>query len=165
MTEQEIYEVIAKVAKNHRAKKFGSYSSEDIEQEVWIIALEKMPDFELDKVLVKDPQKKLEHWLNTVVSNRLKNFYRDKHVVPSKYSKTITSPNPLSIVNEERTIEELKTQKPEQWEVVLRNLNELDIEVLDAWFSGERITSYYKCKLRKKINKIVVEQCPTPKEE
>lgn len=67
---QEIIQRIAEeqaISANH--KKFGYLKKEDLVNEVWIICLEKLPEF--NKELGE-----LEHWLRVVVSNRIVNKFK-----------------------------------------------------------------------------------------
>jgi len=68
--------IITKIAKLHRKSNiFAYYTEDDIEQEIWILCLDAL------KRYIKN-RGNLEHYLNTHVSNRLKNLKRDKYYRP-----------------------------------------------------------------------------------
>jgi len=72
MDETYVLSVIAQVTQKLAPKYvFASYDIEDIEQEAFIIALEALERYDLDKPL--------ENFLYTHVNNRLKNFKRDNY--------------------------------------------------------------------------------------
>ena len=161
MTNTEINEVIQKVAKNHRDKAFGSYTPEDIEHEVWLIALNKIELFKPNKGKVVDEKKALERWLNVVISNRLKNLYRDEYVVPQRLHKdnknNLLKPLDItSIGDRSDNIELIEiVQNKELWNYVLQNISDSEIEILDGLLSGELINSYYKNKIFIKIKELI----------
>ena len=162
ISQAEIYEVIGRVAKNHRNKCFGSYTKQDIEQEVWIIALEVLPKFEMDKGTQKDPKRALEYWLNKVMTNKLKNLYRDKFIVPQRLHKEGCSNNLLSAINIDDVGEVISKDNLENIvgsedlsAKIIDQLSDSDLEILDSLLSGENIPSYYKTKLLRKIKDVV----------
>lgn len=163
MTHEEQILVIQKVAQNHRNKCFGFFTKEDIEQEVWIIALQKKSEFKPTRGKQKDELKSFEHWLNRVVSNRLKNLYRDKYVVPQQLHKekpnNLLSPVSLDKVEEKSRSINLNflIENKEIQKYLMDNLDHLDLLVFDALLSGETITSYYKTKLYNKITSLLNE--------
>lgn len=163
MTRAEMMEVIHKVAKNHRNKDFGYFTKEDIEQEVWLIALDRMGDFQPKRGTQKDEKKSFEHWINCVVSNRLKNLYRNKYVVPQRLHKARPTNlvNPICIDNvaEKSQIIEFHEliENKEIWQFLLKELNDCDLLVLDSLLSGENVGSYYKIKLCNKIKGLLDE--------
>lgn len=161
MTQEQIFQVIQKVAKNHRNKSFGYFTEEDIEQEVWIIALEKLPKFEESKGKHKDATKSLEHWLNTIVSNTLKNLYRDKFEVPQRLrtdkKNNLVSPMNFDDIGERQDSSDFFAllENKELWNIIIDQLSDYDIDILDSLLSGENIGSYYKSKIINKIKKIL----------
>ncbi len=64
---------IASQRKNNHA--FAHYTSEDIEQEVWVMCLDALHRY-------NPATGPLEHFLNSHVTNRLKNLKRDKYFRP-----------------------------------------------------------------------------------
>lgn len=72
MTEKEVTDVIAKIARKLAPKfVFAPYDIDDIFQEAFIIGVEG-----LDKY---DPSRPLSNFMFTHISNRLKNFKRDRY--------------------------------------------------------------------------------------
>ena len=77
MIESDVVDTIKRVSKWLSKKyRFGYYSDEDIEQQVFIIIIE-------NKLLEKyDPSRPLENYLARVLKNRLFNFKRDNYKRP-----------------------------------------------------------------------------------
>lgn len=156
LNKEQIYNVIDKVAKNHKNKSFSYHTINDIEQQVWIIALERIKDFNHSKSKQKNIEKALEHWLNTVVSNRLANFYRDKYVVPHKQSNIIS---PISMDNkidlEDKEDYFNNIVGSDYWDLVIKDLNDYYLDILECILSGEIVNSYYRSKLMNRIKVIM----------
>jgi hypothetical protein len=165
LSQNDIYDVIDKVAKNHRNKSFSCYTTDDIEQQVWVIALEKLDEFDQSRCKESNVKKALEHWLNTVISNRLSNFYRDKYLVLCKISKHLNNNinSPLSLdskmVKLNNGLIDLEILKNESWEIILSSLDDIYNDILESILSGETVSSYYKIKLFNKIKFIWDEKC------
>lgn len=157
LDKKTINEIIAKVARNHISKAFDYYEQEDIEQEVWVIALQKLGDFDFEKSTVVDEAQALERFLNTVVSNRLKNLYRDKHVVPSKgNTSNFCTPFGIDDLSFDLVIKKsFDGATNEIGILILNNIEPHEFIILEALLSGERIPSYYKSKLKKAVKKIL----------
>lgn len=153
MTDLEIFEVIEKVAENHKNKSFDCHSPEDIKNQVWVIALEKRGDFIYSRAKNKDPKLAFESWLNVVISNRLKNFHRDKK---KKNPENCISINALTNCVELISNDYFLTS--ETWVKIKFLLSDESIEILDSVLSGEKVNSYYKQKLFKEIEKCLAEQ-------
>lgn len=78
MTEAEIIVIINSVAKNYTARKFGVFNYDDLFQHARTFCVAKMHLFDYSKHRDgKDISKALESWLNRIVSNQMKNLYRD----------------------------------------------------------------------------------------
>ena len=154
MSKEEIYEVITKVAKNHCKKKFAYLTEDDIENKAWEIALKQLPEFVVSKGKAKNPAKSLEHWLNAVVSNRLKNYYRDEFEVKNK--SQIVSPVSLDTTMDtpDLNIGFVDIYNSEFWNLIIRNLSDNYLDILEAILSGEKVNTYYKNKLQTKIKVI-----------
>lgn len=170
LTEDEILEIMQKIAHIHRTKTFDYYTSDDIEQEVFIIILSNIQDFSKERT--KNPDEPaallLEKFLNKIVSNRLKNLYRDKFLVKMRALKTdkndaelqkrINLAHPLNI-DDVSTGHLSETSdivlEEECWKIVLSNLTDEDMEILDCIMGGEKVTQYYKQKLHNSIIKIL----------
>lgn len=163
LTEQEQIEVIQKVVGNHRNKDFGIYSPEDIEQEAWVIVLSKIDEFVPLRGTQKDIKKSLEHWLNPVVSNRLKNHFRDKFLVPQgmikgkreKIPNNLMSALDLAFAYEDKSTIFFEDMDLDIWDTIVRDLDPALSDVLDAVLSGEVIGCYHKTKLFRKIRAVI----------
>lgn len=149
-------EVITKVAANHRNKGFDIYSAQDIEQEVWIIALKQIGEFDLKKCKCKDIRQSLEHWLNTIVSRRLINLHRDEFLIKKRNKNKELVPT-LSISSANIDIDELIEHNYDNidfWDIINQHLTPDELDVLDSVLSNENINSYYKVKLKNKLKEI-----------
>lgn len=161
ISKNKVYDIIAKVANNHKQKTFNYYTEDDIHQIVWTIALEKLGDFNIKKALEKNPEKALEHWLNSVIANRLSNLYRDEYIVPKglKFGKNNNVIDPKSLADVEYNVCEdllsIQIENSELWNNIMNQLNETDFIILESLLSGESIPSYYKTKLTNKIREII----------
>lgn len=158
LTKTEIYEIITKVATNHENKYFGFYTKEDINHECWLIALNKLPEFEVSKRKNQDIKGALENWLNTILSRRLANFFRDKFVVPTQIKKKESHP---SVYNQKKSLffpsplEESSSiinydylsNNNDFLKALVINLDPYQVDILDAILSGETVNLYYKNKL------------------
>lgn len=167
LTETQVTEIINKVAENHKQKSFDYHSSEDIFQKVWEIVLEKLPFFELDRGLYDDPQKCLEHWLNTVVSRRLSNYKRDTFDVKQKARKNDKSPKEvetrkslaypveLNVITENCLgVYDDDIINNEYIKIIWESLEPKHRDILDAVLSGEKIQAYYRNQLANAIREI-----------
>ncbi len=169
LTENQIINIIQKIATIHSHKSFGCYTSEDIEQEVWIIVLNTIDGFTFTRSKTTTVEAALEHWLNVVVSRRLNNFYRDKFVVPQKALKADKSGNdkqkrinlmhPIDVHNlsddNNLTLNSL-VDNEELLELVMRELNDELYDILDSIMSGETTNCYYKNKLLAAVKHILL---------
>lgn len=167
LSKKQIHEIITKVAKNHRSKSFGSYTSDDIENQSWIIALEKLSEFNPSRRKTKDLGKSLEHWLNAVVARRLANFYRDKYLVPLQIKKRDVNPGlyrdrqnlfyPKSINDVGDLIESSHNfEDGTFFSELLSYLTTDEKDILDSLLSGETLNAYYKSKIIRRINEFMV---------
>ena len=154
LTKNEILEIINKVVLNHSNKEFDGFLKEDIIQECWLMSLKQLNKFDIKKTKNSDPKKALEHWLNKVLSNRLKNFYRDKHVVPKKNFNCVSIDN-NEILNFLSGSDVNNIIYSELFNYILNNLDEEKVYILECILSGESINSYYKNKIIKLIKELV----------
>ena len=167
LTNEQVEAIILKVANNHRHKCFGVYTEQDIIQEAALIALQHLPDFDISKINTsKDVGKALESWLNCILSTRLANLYRDKHVVPQRENfkrpkknngfsrKRLYNPKPFdyNIDIQDKTFDFAFTD--EIVEILHLNLTLEDLIVLESEINGEIVPSWYKNKLRDKLESI-----------
>ncbi len=93
------YPIIKKIAEQSRNKSFAYYEGKDIEQQVWVFCLEALKRYDPGKSKQNSIEKKIEHFLNSHVSNRLKNLMRDKYFRPSKNKSDSGSKTKMNIVN------------------------------------------------------------------
>lgn len=165
LTPEVINQIIAKVADIHKGKTFDYHDEDDIEQQVWIIAIEALPKYECKKVKAKNAELAFESWLNAVVSKRLKNFYRDRYTVKHREKTTDSEFDKLTRYNLSRPLEITVAETTVGQEDVifsdLTTFNELLLELppdLREVFllqkSGINITGYYADRLKKKIIEI-----------
>lgn len=159
LSTENIYSIIGKVAKNHKDKFFDIYESEDIEQEVWVIALNKLAEFRPDRRRVDNMASALENWLNVIISRRLNNLHRDKYLVKQKQLKkanaSITSLD-VGLVDKMdlcNCVEDIIYN--EFWHNVISQLSEDSLIILESLMSGEKLSGYYKNRLSSEIKKIV----------
>lgn len=80
---EESYRIIEKIAEEHSKKVFGYLDRDDLRNEIWIICLEKIKDYNPDRG-------ELEHFLRVIVKNRLINRFKD-------ITKSVRSPCPRCI--------------------------------------------------------------------
>lgn len=78
--DQETFDIIQKIAKEHSFKTFGYLTKQDLEGEIWQICLEQISEY-------TDDRGKLEHFLRVTVKNRLINSFK-------KITKSVKSPCP-----------------------------------------------------------------------
>lgn len=158
LTKEQILAVIQKVAKNHRKKAFGIWGPNDIEHEVYIIAQKILPDFNTKFIKKnKSAEQALENWLNSSISKRLINFHRDKFVGnPKKFKSArglklhqrkfnLSYPLDLTEVAEDNLVNFFDTFDDfEAKDRFLAGLNEAEIDIVESYLSGEKLSSYYK---------------------
>lgn len=166
---EEVISIIEDIAKTHRSKKFGFMTEEDIESQVRLICVQQIKFFDITKESDITHQKSLERWLNKIVKNRLKNFYRDhclsvnkKHASSRQsLSRSASSdPDKAQIVNENVVQKSNITDILEYEELrnfVLTNLDEPMMEIYNACMSDEAVTPYYKNKLIARVLDLIKE--------
>lgn len=166
---EEVIDIIESIAKTHRAKKFGFMTEEDIESQVRLICIQQIKFFDITKESDITHQKSLERWLNKIVKNRLKNFYRDhclsvnkKHAsARQSLSRSASSdPEKTQIVNDNAVqrsniIDILEYE--ELREFVMSGLDEPMMEIYNACMNDEAVTSYYKNKLIARVLDLIKE--------
>lgn len=150
-----VYRIFDKVAKNHRNKAFGIYDEDDIEQEVWLICGAVIHLFKPSRRKIKNMESALENWLNSVVSNRLINFHRDKFVGKPKpfksdrgqrlFQQKFNLAYPLNIEDiPEDALDVEHCLMDEDGKLITGDLHEYIIDILEAYLSGEIIKPYYR---------------------
>jgi len=168
LSKSEIYEVIYKVALNHQNKSFAHYTQQDIIQECWVIALQQLDEFEIERVKHSDPKVALECWLNVLLGNRLANFFRDKFTVPLQIKKRDTHPNLYSVRKSlffpdsldgaaGLSAEAPQGEENELWNGLLLYLDKDHLDILDCILSGEIVNPYYRNKLVVKVKEYLKE--------
>jgi len=78
--DKKTFAIIDKIANEHSHKVFGYLDQNDVKNEIWVICLEKIKEFDTSKG-------KLEHFLRSLVKNRMINRFKD-------ITKTVKSPCP-----------------------------------------------------------------------
>lgn len=78
--DERTFDVINRIANEHCGKTFGYLSKEDLKNEIWVICLDKIKDFDYERG-------ELEHFLRVSVKNRLVNRFKD-------ITKSVRSPCP-----------------------------------------------------------------------
>ena len=162
--QDEITRIVNKVGDNHRKKAFAHYTASDISQQAKLICLEKLKDFDHTKIKTTNLKQALE---NTVVSNRLKNLFRDNVGVHyKKYKKEATDGPKQKRINLLNPIDISSTYDHELvfisdfttgdlFKYLLRNLNEEDIDILECLLSGDKVDASTKNKLMVKVISIL----------
>ena len=111
----------------------------------------------------------MENWLNSVVSNRLKNFYRDNWQAQQRVSKFDTDlfvaekrkslKNPVNIddIDPNLIIQEEFKADYNKFKKIVTYLDSEMFDILDSLLSGEKVQCYYKNKLINRIEEIMTE--------
>lgn len=171
LIQSQVIDICTKVAKNHNNKSFSYFESDDIEQQAWIIILDKIGEFDPSKGTTNNIEQSLENWLNTIVSRRLSNFYRDKFKVPQKQLKSdkseydqvkrqnLMKPLDISYVSDVSENNDIVSRlvDGELWQTIIAQLSPEYLDILDSILSGEKINCYYKNKLIIQIKNIMDE--------
>lgn len=167
MTEQEILEIIDRVARKQSTKPHGIYSVEDLQQFSRMVCWTKLHQFDFSRGKTKDIPKALENWLSKVVKNRLVNLHRDTSKEFDKPFKNdinecqlqirnnLLRPLSLEILSESDAAKEYDFDNVHTLRNITRHLDDEHIEILDCYLSGFAIPAYYRNKLLKKIKVIV----------
>jgi hypothetical protein len=165
----DVVNVIEMIAKMHRGKKFGFMTEEDIESQVRLICIQQLKFFDPKKEADVTHNKSLERWLNKIVKNRLKNFYRDhclsvneKHSsARQSLSRSACSPDEQNHLINQNSIQKSNIQDElehaELQEFIEARLDESHMEIYTACLNDEAVTPYYKNKLMAKIEEILKE--------
>ena len=165
----DVIVIIEMIAKMHRGKKFGFMTEEDIESQVRLICIQQLRFFDSTKEADVTHQKSLERWLNKIVKNRLKNFYRDHCLsVNEKHAsaRQSLSRSACSLEEKNQSVDENAIQRStmhedlehaELQEFIIKNLDEAYLEIYHSCLNDEAVTPYYKNKLLVRINEIIKE--------
>jgi len=169
VTEEDIVNVIEYVSKMHRGKKFAYFTEDDIESQAKLICLQQIKHYEPEKGIGTSPINSLERWLNRVIKNRLANYYRDNYTsVNEKHKESrVNLANCLELDSINTTNEtsayikgDIQLKSLEYGELVdfiESNLSEQLKDVYHDCLNDENVSSYYKGKLLKEIQDIMVE--------
>ena len=142
---------------------------DDIESQVRLICIQQLKFFDLSKEADVTHHKSLERWLNKIVKNRLKNFYRDHCLsVNEKHSsaRQSLSRSASSLPDKNQSFDSNSVQKSTVYEdveyeelkiFIIKNLDESYVEIYNACINDEAVTPYYKNKLLIKISEIMKE--------
>lgn len=168
LNKQQIEQIVNKVAENHKNKSFDCHDSDDIIQEVWYIALKALPSFDINKIKINNNiEQALENWLNTVVSRRLANFYRDSYSIKQKAKRddvtafdtqkriNLNNPIELSLLTTIDIEDKKNYHSITELYKILKDLTAEDYEILDSILSGQKINTYFKNKLIGKIKELL----------
>ena len=166
---EDVVFIIDSIAKTHRSKKFGFMTEEDIESQVRLICVQQIKFFDPTKEADVTHHKSLERWLNKIVKNRLKNFYRDHCLsVNEKHAsaRQSLSKSASSLPDKNESIDENAIQRSnvhqeveyiELRDMVISKLDDAHMEIYNACINDEAVTPYYKNKLMTRINEIIKE--------
>ena len=77
---EEVFKIIKRISEEHCRKTFGYLDEDDLKNEIWLICLEKLADY-------NDERGELENFLRVSVKNRLVNRFKD-------ITKSVRSPCP-----------------------------------------------------------------------
>jgi DNA-directed RNA polymerase specialized sigma24 family protein len=153
------------VAKIHRGKTFDYHTKTDIEQQVWVIAIEALPKYENKKTKTKNPELAFESWINAVVSRRLKNFYRDRYTVKHREKANDSNFDKIKKNNLSRPLD-LGLAESVVGTIDVPHFSEMDLntilnqlpddlrQVLLLQLSGIHIVGYYTYRLNAKLKEI-----------
>jgi hypothetical protein len=169
ITYEAVISIIEAIAKTHRSKKFGFMTEEDIESQVRLICIQQIKFFEPSKMADITHAKSLERWLNKIVKNRLKNFYRDHCLSVNERhsnSRQALSRSASSLEERNDTITDNAVKKStvhgdieflELLDTVVSKLEPHYLEIYHACINDEAVTPYYKNKLLVRIREIISE--------
>jgi len=167
VTHQEVVDLIEKIAKTHMNKTFAYMTSDDIASQTRLICIQQLKFYEPERAAGWDDINSLERWLNRVVKNRLKNFYRDHcGSLNEKHQKARRSLSAKAKNRNEDMGDSFhpSTSKNETEDSVIFNelrdfvearLTEESLEIYRACMSEEPVNSYYKNKLKVEISEIL----------
>ena len=168
ISREEVLSLVEKIAQTHMTKTFAYMTVEDIASQTRLICMQQLKFYEPEKGAGWDDINSLERWLNRVVKNRLKNFYRDHcGSLNEQHKKARVSLSAKARNTKEDAIAyEPATGKNETENSVVfaelkdfmeSRLSEEGLEIYRACLSEEPVNSYYKNKLRIEISQIMQE--------
>ena len=169
ITEKQLFDVINRVAYIHEHKSFGYLTKEDIHSQVWVIVMQQLRFFDLTRCKGSSVLNSVERWLNTVVKNRLTNFYRDNYLVMDDpfLMEKINLINILGLdhidLEGEKNVKITNHQPLDNSiyeELMNFMVSRLTPEIKDIFYdclSGESVSSYYKSRLATELFPILEE--------
>lgn len=167
LSDQQIINIIDRVASFHKNKVFLHFDSNDIEQQVRLTCWQKINGFDPSRRKNNNKiEQALENWLNRIVSNRLKNLYRDHVKIVQKdfkkddeFSKqkrqNLLMPVSLSEGIDICGIDSNNIEFQELLGIIVDNIDHELFDILEALLSGEIIGDYYKKRLFQAITKVL----------
>lgn len=165
MEDPKIKEIVDKIVIIHQGKTFGYFDHNDVAQEIRLMCYRKIDGYKIDRSTGGEYYKGLEHWLNRIIANGLRNLYRDNMGGAIKHYKTdgpfdaekraaIAAAASLEdnyYYNATTNTSQKSFNEPTAAETVKAVAAALDEEarvVMDALASGcETITKHYRDKL------------------
>ena len=169
ISKEDVLSLIEKIAHTHMGKTFAYMTQDDIAAQARLICIQQLKYYEPEKGSGWDDINSLERWLNRVVKNRLKNFYRDhcgslneEH----KKARMSLSAKARNKKDDSKNYEQAQTQKEETENSVIfselkdfveERLSVEGLEIYRACLSEEPVKSYYKNKLRSEIQEMMQE--------
>lgn len=168
ISRDEVLSLVEKIAQTHMGKTFAYMTVEDIASQARLICMQQLKFYEPEKGIGWDDINSLERWLNRVVKNRLKNFYRDHCGSLNEQHKKARVSLSAKARNskDDAVLYEPATGKNETENSVVfgelkdfveARLSEEGLEIYRACLSEEPVNSYYKNKLRLEITQIMGE--------
>jgi DNA-directed RNA polymerase specialized sigma24 family protein len=156
MTESAVLKIIDKVAKKHCWRKFGYMAYTDLYQHASMFCVDKIARFDFEKANPTnsgDINKALENWLSRILSNQMKNFYRDNvdkrvHREDGEKITTIIQNHQLDLVDREEPIDpyhhENMTEQKEKLFLLSCELSDELFEVFDGMLSGDHVPLQFR---------------------
>ena len=169
ITYDDVINIIEYVANVHKNKKFGFMTEDDIASQVRLICLQQLKFYDKTKAIGIDTKKNLEKWLNKIIKNRLKNFYRDNCLSVNKdhsdsrrkLAKSANSHPDKNISFDKNSIVPARAEDEAQYTelqgYVFSRLNVELQEIYKSCLGQEAVTSYYKNKLEERMLEIIQE--------
>ena len=169
LTYDNIIETIDKVSNIHKHKTFGYMTQDDIYAQSTLICIKQLKFYKTEKGRAADELNSLERWLNHIVKNRLKNFYRDNCCSSDKETKKARirlSASAISNDADKDNLEKLVQVKCdihtncEFTELSLfidNNIPENLKEIYKSCLKADPVSTYYKNKLKSHVDSLIKE--------
>ena len=169
LTYDNIIVTIDKVANIHKHKIFGYMTQEDIYAQATLICIKQLKFYKSEKGKSLDELNCLERWLNHIVKNRLKNFYRDNCCSSDKETKKARSklaasatPNDPDKDNLEKLVQkncdiQSNCEFTELSDFIENNLSDSLKEIYKSCLKADPVSTYYKNKLKIRMKDLIKE--------